>query len=67
MIETIKVETNNVKVGKRYFSFDYKVWRNRKLVSEGNYDSSHSRSPSFMRKVLKNGHATEIILSNENY
>lgn len=67
MKETIKIETKNVKVGKRYWSFDYKVWRNGKPICKGNLDSSHSRSPKFMRNYLKTGGATEQVISREFY
>lgn len=60
--ENFKVSVWNITVGKRYFSFEWRAWRNGKLLDEGKYDTSHSRSPAFMRKILRNGHAVEIVL-----
>lgn len=62
MIEIIKVETKNVKVGKRYYSFDYKIWRGKKLINEGIDSGSHTRHPSTIRKALLTGYATELII-----
>jgi len=65
MIETIKIETSHVIVGRKFFSFRYKAWRNGKLVLEDTYDSSHSRSPAYMRKELTTGYATDLVLENQ--
>jgi len=63
--EIIEVETGNFKVGKKYYSFDYKIWRNGKIWDSGWYDSSHSRSATSIRKWLKDGWATEIIIEHK--
>jgi hypothetical protein len=71
MIEFIRVEVTNISVGRRFFSFDYRVHRNKKLLTTDghcvndqwdHYDSSHSRSHTTMRKLLKSGYATELVL-----
>lgn len=62
--ETIKVEIWDIKVGKRYYSFMYRVQRNGKWIPNYAYDSSHSRAPATMRKYLKNGGAVELILEH---
>jgi len=62
--ETIKAEIWDIKVGKKYYSFKYRVNRNGKWTPEYNYDSSHSRSPSTMRKYLRNGGAVDIIMES---
>jgi len=60
--ETYKTVISGISVGKRYFSFSYQLYRNGKLIADSTYDSSHSRSPAFMRKALRNGYASEIVL-----
>ena len=60
--ETIKAEVWDITVGKRYYSFWYRTYRNGKWSKKFAYDSSHSRSPSTMRKYLKNGGAVNIIM-----
>lgn len=62
MTETFKIITWDYKVGKRYYSFNYKIYRGRKLLDEGRYDSTHSRSPQTMRKYLNTGYASELII-----
>jgi len=58
----IQIDIDNIKVGRRYYSFDYKFWNNGKLIEEGSYDRSHSRSPNSIRKWLKDHWAYEIVL-----
>ena len=58
----IDIEIKNIKVGKRYYSFDYKVKFNGKLLDENSYSSSHSRSDSYMRKELKKDYAVMLVL-----
>ena len=60
--ETFKVVIWNISVGKRYYSFEYELFRNDKLIQDDHYSNSHSRSPAFMRKILRNGHAAELVL-----
>jgi len=60
--ETIKVQTSNYRVGKRTFSFDYKLYRNGVLIQEGHYNSTHIRAPQTIKKYLENGYATELVL-----
>lgn len=63
--EHIKVSTSNHKVGKRYFSFDYELKRNGVTIDKGHYSNSHSRAPQTIRRYLKSGYATELILQKE--
>lgn len=64
-IEHIKVVTYNYRVGKRSFSFDYDLERNGyELAKCNHYNSTHTRSPSTIRKYLENGYATELVLQN---
>ena len=58
----IKIEIDNISVGRRYFSFDYKVFENGKIKEKGQYDSSHSRSHTAMRKWLRTYYAYELIM-----
>lgn len=60
--EYITVNTWNFKVGKRTFSFNYRLERNGFLVREDVYRNSHTRAPSTMRKYLLNGYATSLVL-----
>lgn len=63
-IEHIRVVTYNFKVGKRTFSFDYDLERNGIKVRTEHYNSSHSRSPTTIRKLLSEGYGTELVLQN---
>lgn len=65
MKEQIVVETKNIKVGKNFYSFDFKVWRNGKLIRKGSYDSGHSRAPQTIRRYLNRGGATELVLEHD--
>lgn len=60
--ETIKVEIRHLRVGKKDFSFEYTVFRNGKHFDSAVYHSSHSRSPSYLRKHLKEGYAVNLVL-----
>ena len=62
MRETIIVETSNLRVERRFWYFDYKVWRNGKLVSKGKLNGSHTRWPSTLRRILKRGGMTNDVL-----
>jgi hypothetical protein len=62
--ETYKTVISEISVGKRYFSFSYLLYRNGKLVADSTYSSSHTRSPSFMRKTLRNGYASDLVLES---
>lgn len=53
---------SNIKVGKKYYSFDYVFKENGVITDKGNHDASHSRSPQYMRKHLKAGYAIELIM-----
>lgn len=62
--DSLKVITSDHKVGKKYFSFNYKIFANGKIYGTGSYDSSHSRSPSTIRKYLKEGYAANLVLES---
>lgn len=64
-VEVIVVQTSDVKVGKKRYSFDYRIMRNSMIIDRGTYDASHSRSPAYMRKTLNSGYATELVLGRE--
>lgn len=61
-IEHIKVTTYNYRVGRRTFSFDYELERNGEMVTKERYSSTHTRSPSTIRKYLERGYGTELVL-----
>lgn len=60
--ENFKIEISKISVGKRYYSFNYSLFRNGVLVKKDDYASSHERSPQTMRKYLRNGYAAELVL-----
>jgi hypothetical protein len=65
---TIKVrfdiEISNIEVDSKYYSFDYRVWKNEKLEKEGKYDNSHSWSENRegFKKILEDSLAVNIVL-----
>lgn len=61
-IDLFKVEIMNIRVGKKFYSFNYNLRRNQVLVEQGVYSSSHSRSPNSIRKWLKEGWGAELVL-----
>lgn len=61
-IEHVKVVIANIKVGWKYYSFDYYLERNGNAVAKDTYESDHERSPQTMRKYLRNGGAVELVL-----
>ena len=67
----IEVDINNIKVEKGYFSFDYIVIINDKVIEENTYDNSHSwNDKKAFKKLLKDGYAVSLaiqwVLSSEN-
>lgn len=60
--ENFKIEISKISVGKRYYSFNYILFRNGVLIKKDEYASTHSRSPQTMRKYLRNGYAAELVL-----
>ena len=56
------MEVDNIIVGKRYYSFNYRLFINNKLVKDTTFDTSHSRSPNSIRKWLKKDWAYDLIL-----
>ena len=67
----IEVDINNIKVEKGYFSFDYIVIINDKVIEENTYDNSHSwNDKKAFKKLLKDGYAVSLaiqwVLRSEN-
>ena len=62
MKEVLEVETFNFSAGKRFFSFDFTLKRNGKLIKKDCYASSDCRSASTIRKWLRAGWGTELVL-----
>lgn len=60
--ETAKVEISNISVDEKYYSFDYKVWRNGALVSVGNYENDYSVPKQELIDDLENGYAVNIAM-----
>lgn len=59
--ETIKVEISNLKVEDGFYSFDYKVWRNGKLIADDNEENDYDIPKRAIEESLnKNGYAVEI-------
>jgi len=61
----------NLKVDKRYYSFDYNYFiyndngKKGVICNSGSIDSSHSRGVRTMKKLLKDGYAVELVLEKE--
>ena len=59
----IEVDINNIKVEKGYFSFDYIVIINDKVIEENTYDNSHSwDDKKALKKLLKDGYAVSLAI-----
>ena len=59
----IEVDINNIKVEKGYFSFDYIVIINDKVIEENTYDNSHSwDDKKAFKKLLKDGYAVSLAI-----
>ena len=58
----IEIQIDRIAVGKRFFSFWYEIKENGKVLENGEYSSDHTRSPTSMRKWLRNHYAVEIIM-----
>ena len=59
----IEVDINNIKVEKGYFSFDYIVIINDKVIEENTYDNSHSwNDKKAFKKLLKDGYAVSLAI-----
>ena len=59
----IDVDINNIKVEKGYFSFDYIVIINDKVIEENTYDNSHSwNDKKAFKKLLKDGYAVSLAI-----
>ena len=59
----IEVEINKIKVEKGYFSFDYIVTINDKIIENNTYDNSHSwEDIKAFKKLLKNGYAISLVV-----
>jgi len=68
IITNVKVKISNIEVDDRYYSFDYKIYINRKFHQEGSYDSDYeSWKKSEFRSYLKSGGALKITLEQINF
>ena len=57
----IEVEISKIKVEKGYFSFDYIVTINDKIIEENTYDDSHSwEDTKAFKRILKKGYAVSL-------
>jgi len=60
--ETFKIEIKHLRVGKKDFSFEYTIFRNGKHIDSAVYHSTHTRSPSYLRKHLRDWYAVNLAL-----
>lgn len=62
--ETIEIEVSNIDVDTRYYSFDYKIKRNGKIVKDSSYSDDHSWDNDFenFKKLLEKSFAVELAL-----
>lgn len=65
MKSTIVVEVTNIKVGRRSWSFNYRMWRNKKLIGENSLDGTHSRAYSTMKRYFEQGYGVELAIQHE--
>lgn len=64
----INIDIDNIKVDKRYFSFDYKIEINGELKKEDNYNDSYDgEDKKWMKKALENGYAAQLVLENYEF
>ena len=64
--EIIEVEVDNIEVDNKYYSFDYKITRSGKVVSDSSFSSDHSWGDNFekFKDLLKTSFAVELALEN---
>lgn len=60
----IEVGIDNFKCDERYYSFDYTIQLNGKLIKEGTYDNDHCWSDlkAFRNMMLNDKEAVKLIL-----
>jgi len=60
----IKIEVLNIKTDKNFYSFDYKIWIDKKLIDNGYYEADHSWGTKHkqFRKILEKGEAYKLAL-----
>lgn len=63
MTETIKVTITDIKVYDLILQFRYTLKRGTKMLAKNKlYDESYTIDKSKMRRLLKEGYATELVL-----
>lgn len=64
MKRTITIEVKNIKVGFRFYSFDYRVTTNGKARPWRGYDNYYSnQTAKHFKKVLQKGYAFDIVFN----
>lgn len=60
----IDIEINDIEVGNRYFSFNYRIWADGELSQKDEYHDSYSdlHSASSFKDILEKGHAVSLVL-----
>lgn len=61
-IKTYTVRVWDIHVEEKFCGFKYEVKCDGKLIERDAHDSSHTRKPNTMRKILKSGYAAELAL-----
>ena len=60
---TIAVGIGQIAVDERYFSFQYKIFVDGELNSEGEYQSNHTwENTKAFKRLLENGYALELAM-----
>lgn len=67
----IKIEIKNIHVGKIYYSFDYSVYLDNKIIESKNYSGDHNwgntkeQMQEFREHLENNGAANKVIANLE--
>lgn len=60
--ERIDCEISNISIDDRYYSFEYKIWRNGELIAEDVYENDYEVSKAALMDTLQNGYAASIAI-----
>ena len=65
---TIEVEIKDIEVDERYFSFEYIVRRNGRVIANDPYDSDHDwEDLDAFKKMLEEGHALTLAIEATDF
>ena len=69
IVAHIKVVVTNIEVDDKYYSFDYRVWKDGEVVKSTRYSNDHSRrdDKEEFKKDLENGYAIKCALESVDF